>query len=95
HDNKPVEKKNMIEYIDRTLFDFLRKFAVEKNIKIVITGDHSTPCKLKDHSSDPVPVLLFDNSNSTEKRFTELDSRAGVLGEMLGNELFKKVGFNK
>jgi 2,3-bisphosphoglycerate-independent phosphoglycerate mutase len=62
HDNKPIEKKNMLEYIDKTFFKFLRKFAPLNNIKIVVTGDHSTPCKLKRHSADPVPVLFYNAS---------------------------------
>ncbi|HEB46927.1 MAG TPA: 2,3-bisphosphoglycerate-independent phosphoglycerate mutase [Candidatus Pacearchaeota archaeon] len=62
HDNKPFEKKNMLEYIDKTLFKFLRKFVPPKGIKVVVTGDHSTPCKLKAHSADPVPVLLYNDT---------------------------------
>ena len=62
HDNMPIEKKNMLEYVDKTLFNFLRKFAPPNKIKVVVTGDHSTPCKLKAHSADPVPVLFYNGS---------------------------------
>lgn len=62
HDNKPLEKKHMIEHVDKTLFKFLRKFAPANNVKVVVTGDHSTPCKLKMHSADPVPVLFYNRS---------------------------------
>ena len=62
HDNKPFEKKHMLEYLDKTLFKFLASFAPPNKIKIVVTGDHSTPCKLKAHSADPVPVLFYDRS---------------------------------
>jgi len=68
HDNKPVEKKLMLEYVDKTLFKFLRKFAPPNKIKVVVTADHSTPCKLKTHSSDPVPVLFY-NDASPKRRF--------------------------
>ncbi len=61
HDNKPIEKKLMIEYLDRVLFKFLKDFATQNKIKIVVTGDHSTPCKLKSHSADPVPVLFYND----------------------------------
>jgi 2,3-bisphosphoglycerate-independent phosphoglycerate mutase len=60
HDNKPIEKKIMIEYVDKTLFKFLREFVPPKKIKVVVTADHSTPSKLKAHSSDPVPVLFYN-----------------------------------
>ena len=95
HDNKPFEKKMMIEYIDKTLFSFLRKFAPPNNIKIVVTGDHSTPCKLKGHSADPVPVLFYNNSELKEKHFSEKEAAKGKLGKIIGNDLLKKVGFVK
>lgn len=62
HDNKPFEKKAMFEYLDKTLFRFLRRFAPPNGIKVVVTGDHATPCKLKSHSADLVPVLFYNDS---------------------------------
>ena len=95
HDNKPLEKKEMIEYLDKTLFLFLRKFSPPNKIKIVVTGDHSTPCKLKDHSADPVPVLFYpaEERSPRENKFCEREAKKGTLGTFTGNELFKKVGF--
>ncbi|MFH1325617.1 MAG: alkaline phosphatase family protein [archaeon] len=95
HDNKPIEKKMMIEYVDKTLFYFLRRFAPSRKIKVVVTGDHSTPCKLKTHSSDPVPVLYYPAEETTpeEKKFCEIEARKGRLGRIVGNELLKKVRF--
>jgi 2,3-bisphosphoglycerate-independent phosphoglycerate mutase len=95
HDNKPFEKKEMIEYLDKTLFSFLKKFAPANKIKVVVTADHSTPCKLKAHSADPVPVLLYDDSPPQAKRFGETEARKGKLGKILGKDLLKKVGFSK
>ena len=95
HDNKPIEKKLMLEYIDKTLFRFLRKFAPQKKIKIVVTADHCTPCKLKVHSANPVPVLLYNNSIPREKKFCEKQARRGSLGRIVGNEFLKRVGFDK
>ena len=95
HDNKPAEKKMMLEYIDKTLFNFLRKFAPSNKVKVVITADHSTPCKLKTHSSDPVPVLFYNNSPPKEKKFCEKEARKGSLGRIIGSDLLVKVGFVK
>ncbi len=95
HDNKPIEKKLMLEYIDKTFFNFLRKFAPPNKIKIVVTADHSTPCKLKNHSADPVPVLFYNDSIIKEKKFCEKEARKGSLGRIMGNELLKMVGFVK
>jgi len=97
HDNKPFEKKMMIEYIDKTLFNFLREFAPQNKIKIAVTGDHSTPCKLKGHSADPVPVLLYQGKEvlPKEQKFCEKEARKGSLGSILGKDFLKKIGFVK
>jgi len=96
HDNKPYEKKEMIEYLDKTLFKFLARIAPMKKIKVVVTGDHSTPCKLKTHSDDPVPVLFYNGALPKEKKyFNEIEARKGKLRKILGKDLFKKVGFVK
>ncbi len=95
HDNKPFEKKTMLEYIDQTLIKFLRKFAPPRKIQVLVTADHSTPCKLKKHSAEPVPVLFYNNSIPKEKHFCEKEARKGSLGSMMGSELLKKVKFVK
>ncbi len=95
HDNKPIEKKKMIEYLDLTLFKFLKKFAPPRKIKIAVTADHSTPCKLKSHSADPVPVLLYNDSIPREKKFCEKECRKGTLGKITGKEFLKTIGFDK
>lgn len=99
HDNKPLEKKDMLEYLDKTLFNFLRKFAPPNNLKVLVTADHATPCKLKNHSSDFVPVLYYNGVNqiSPERtHFCEDTARKGSLGRIqTGKNLFKKVNFGK
>jgi 2,3-bisphosphoglycerate-independent phosphoglycerate mutase len=96
HDNKPVEKKLMLEYIDITLIRYLRSIVTQNKIKVVVTGDHSTPCKLKAHSADPVPVLFYNLGQvPVAKKFCEKECRKGELGRMNGNELLHKVGFVK
>ncbi len=85
----------MLEYIDMTLFNFLREFAPLNKIKVLVTGTNSTPCKLKGHSADPVPVLFYNNSLPREKHFNEKEARSGSLGRILGKELLHKVGFVK
>jgi len=87
----------MIEYIDKILFRFLRKFAPDKKVKVIVTGDHSTPCKLKSHSADPVPVLFYPALETAPKgkKFCEKEARKGSLGIMVGHELLTKTGFLK
>lgn len=95
HDNKPIEKKMMIEYIDEYLFSFVKKFATTNKVKVVVTGDHSTPCRMKSHSADPVPVLFYNDSIPREKEFSEKGVRLGNLGRIMGSELLEKVEFTR
>jgi len=81
--------------IDKRFFGFLRKFVRRKDIRIVVTCDHSTPCKLKMHSADPVPVLVYDGKRKDEtKKFCEREARKGSLGKMYGKDFMEKTGLN-
>lgn len=89
HDNKPLEKVKMIEFIDKQFFGFLRWFA--KDSRIVVTADHTTACKRKAHTDDPVPVLTYPYDGKKKGlRFTEKDALEGrrILGRKLLQEQF-------
>ncbi len=81
-------KKDFIEKIDKAVDSLDREDAV-----IVITADHSTPCSNKDHSGDPVPVLIYKKGINADKieKFGEKECKKGSLGAILGKELMKKV----
>lgn len=85
HDNRPLDKVKMIEIIDKDFFSFLKNFISKE--KLIVTADHTTACKKKAHSADPVPVLVYPQEKSSGKRFTERD---GLLGKkLLGRTLLK------
>ncbi|MFH1308121.1 MAG: phosphoglycerate mutase, partial [archaeon] len=91
HDNKPIEKKEMIELIDKKLFTFLRKFCGKEKVKVLVTADHSTPCKFKQHSAHPVPLLFCDWHGRGNKTFSEKDAKNGKLGELLGRDVMRLI----
>jgi len=95
HDNKPIEKKLMLEHIDKTLFEFLRKFAPPNKVLVAVTSNHSTPCKFKDHSAEPVPVLIYNSSLPREKKFNEKEAKKGTFGRIMGRDFLEKIGFMK
>lgn len=86
HDGNAREKKKIIEYIDENFFSYLAKL---NNSIICITADHSTPCRLKRHSSDPVPVLLYGKGSDKVKKFSEKSARHGSLGKLYGKNVVK------
>ena len=69
----------MIELIDKKFFYFLNRFVEKNEAKLVVTTDHVTSCRLKTHTTDPVPVLFYDpkDPGSEDKRFTEEQALKG------------------
>ena len=82
HDGNFMLKKQLIELIDENFFgELLRKINL-RDYLICVTADHSTPCMLRAHSDDPVPVLISGNKMHDDKipKFCETDCLKGSLG---------------
>lgn len=58
HDGDTNGKTKSVEDIDRFFFKPLLKKLDLSKTRIAVTADHSTPCEIKAHSSDPVPFLI-------------------------------------
>jgi len=69
------KKKAVIEEVDRQI---PRLRALHPDV-IVVTGDHSTPSKLKMHSWHPVPVLLW-SKDCRKDLVDQFGERACILG---------------
>lgn len=95
HDNKPLDKVKMIELLDQRLFSFLKKYIEKSEAKLVLLGDHTTSCKRKAHTADPVPVMYYNPQDlkKSEKRFTEKDGLEGK--KMIGRKLLEKTLLSK
>jgi 2,3-bisphosphoglycerate-independent phosphoglycerate mutase len=91
HDNKPEEKKKMLETIDKEFFSFLRQLAEKEKFKVIVTVDHATPCSLKLHSSDAVPLLICGVGKDDTARFTESESKKGSLGRVDSKDIIKLI----
>ncbi len=80
HDNKPKEKVEAIELIDQYFLSNLIKDIKEDDI-VIVTCDHATPCELKIHSTDQVPVLIAGGNvqNDGSVKFDEENASKGKL----------------
>lgn len=89
HDGDFLKKKEIIEIIDKFFFNPLLKKLELKDTLIALTSDHSTPCKIKAHSADPVPLLLAGAGVSSDgsQAFSERIAAKGSLGQMRGLEI--------
>jgi len=94
HDGDFDLKSQLIATLDK---HFVGKMLQEINLEdhiICITADHATPCKLKAHSDDPVPLLIAGNKLQGDRvqRFSEKECKMGELGVLLkGTELMPKL----
>jgi len=82
-------KIKIIEDFDKNL-----KNIMKLNFDVVcITGDHSTPSKMKSHSWHPVPVMINSKNSfyGTSNRFTEKECIKGNLGLFEGKSLMNYI----
>ena len=94
HDGKPHLKAQLIAIVDKHFFgNLLPRIRLEDYV-ICVTSDHSTPCKLKAHSDDPVPLLISGNKIKGDEVqiFSEKECRKGSLGVLAcGVQLMPKL----
>jgi len=94
HDGKFDVKAHLIATIDECFFgELLSKINLKDSI-LCITADHSTPCKLKAHSDDPVPLLISGSKIKGDQgeKFSEKECRKGSLSILAhGTELMPKL----
>ena len=78
-------KVGVIEHFDRLL---PRLMDLKPDV-LCITGDHSTPCRLKSHSWHPVPICISAESVRTDacQTFGETSCLTGGLGRIHSTEV--------
>ena len=84
-DGNFAEKVRRIEELDRAL---PRIEALRPDV-LIVTGDHSTPSKLKSHSWHPVPTLLAADTCRPDglTKFSERDCLRGGFGQFPAKHL--------
>ncbi|MGQ9460869.1 MAG: alkaline phosphatase family protein [Candidatus Bathyarchaeaceae archaeon] len=94
HDGDFKLKTKLIAIVDKHfLGDMLQKIKLEDCI-VCVTADHSTPCKLKAHSDDPVPLLISGGKIQGDEvqKFSEKECKKGEIGILgRGTELMPKL----
>ena len=91
HDGDFDGKRRSIEDIDAGFFAGLQELGGKL---LCVTADHSTPCIIKGHSDDPVPLLVtgLNVKSDGSMRFTEVYGRKGRLGTIKhGHEILKML----
>ena len=60
---------------------------------MVLTADHSTPCAIKDHSGDPVPIVFWGQGVRTDRceAYDERSVTSGGLGRIRGIDIINII----
>jgi len=91
HDGDCEGKRRAIEFIDAHFFKNLKVDLA--NTVVAVTSDHSTPCSLRAHSDDPVPLMVAGcgiKGDGTEA-FGESYCMRGSLGTINGQEVLRRI----
>jgi 2,3-bisphosphoglycerate-independent phosphoglycerate mutase len=87
HDGDAQRKVEAVEKFDRLVGHVAHELG--GNAYIVITGDHSTPVSVKDHSGDPLPFAVAGPGVRTDavREFGERSASRGGAGRIRGVDL--------
>lgn len=94
---KMAALKDFDNYIVRPLIEAGKKF--NEDLVIAVLPDHPTPCKIRTHTDEPVPFVIFDpiaqRIPSEPRKFTEKVARHGELGLINNGEDFMNLFLGK
>jgi 2,3-bisphosphoglycerate-independent phosphoglycerate mutase len=91
HDGDFDGKVSVVERLDKALAPYLDKLL---NNYVVVTSDHATPVAIKEHTGEPVPVMLYGPDVVTDDvaKFSELTCWRGALGRIRGIDIMPTLG---
>lgn len=84
HQGSAERKIQAIEHIDREIVSYVKEKLEQSGepFRMLVLPDHPTPVRLRTHTADPVPYLLYDSTKDkkTSGRFDEEGARqAGIF----------------
>lgn len=95
HDNNPEGKVQAIEKYDKMIGDVLELIEkeIEDQVIIALAADHSTPCERKEHSGEPVPIVISGKCirRDSVKEYDEIACSAGGLGRIKGCDFIRTL----
>ena len=67
HQGSLEKKRKAIEFLDERVIKYVKECLDEADIayRMLIMPDHPTPIRVRTHTSDPVPYLLYDSTQTS------------------------------
>jgi 2,3-bisphosphoglycerate-independent phosphoglycerate mutase len=88
HDGEPEKKRETVAKLDELAGVVLEAVDLDSAV-IVLTGDHSTPVSVHDHSGDPLPIAFAGHGVRADhvREFGERPCAQGNLGRIRGHDI--------
>lgn len=95
HQGLLKEKVQSIEYLDRRLIAPMKKAMEDagEDFRMLVLPDHPTPIRLRTHTGDPVPYVLYDSTRQRKsiRKYTEAEAEATGNFEPNGYRLIERL----
>ncbi len=87
HDGNAAGKVSIIERVDAMLNDIFAE--LDENVVFAMTADHSTPVSAKEHTCDPVPLMIYSKGLRSDgiSSFDEISAARGSLNGLRGLDI--------
>lgn len=93
HEGDVELKVKTIEYLDQRVVKYILEELKEfdEPVSIAILPDHPTPCAIRTHTYDPVPVTIYSPIKEPDsvEVYDEFSVKEGSLGHLKGDEFMK------
>ena len=94
HQGELDHKIMAISDLDRRIIAPIKKAMEDagEDFRMLVLPDHPTPLRIRTHSADPVPYVLYDSSKQlkTAKVYTEAEAKASGIFEPQGHKLLER-----
>ena len=95
HQGLTMEKVESIEYLDSRIIAPVKAAldAAGESYRFLILPDHPNLLRLRTHTADPVPYILYDSTRVQKKlaRYSEREAAATGIFEPQGHKLMERL----
>ena len=87
HQGLIKEKVQSIEYLDQRLIALVKKAmdASHEDYRMLVLPDHPTPIRVRTHTGNPVPYVLYDSTKEEKKIAHYSEAEAAATGDFEPN----------
>jgi len=94
HEGDVELKTKTIEYLDERVVKYILEETkkMDEPVTIAVLPDHPTPCALKTHTREPVPVIIYNPEIQPDnvEEYDESSVGKGTLGLMKGDDFMRE-----